>query len=166
MDQTIECTINKMGKGHGGLSGRFSPQLIDIWSKSFAFRSLLTSIASELAGYETSSNSIDSYVECSPTRAQSDEEDLSLILSKLKYEKLYTSENDHVTQLFTGKLIHNDIINGILGSKTRGLEALQNYISVRLVNKTVLISEPLKAMPLLRLSDNDDYDPGMLFVYI
>ncbi|CAF1649170.1 unnamed protein product, partial [Didymodactylos carnosus] len=87
MSPTHTAKIVKIN-GHSGLSGRFSPQLIDIWSKSFAFRSLLASIVSELAGYETSSNSIDSHVECSPTRAQSDEEDLSLILSKLKYEKL------------------------------------------------------------------------------
>ncbi|CAF1144041.1 unnamed protein product, partial [Didymodactylos carnosus] len=82
MDQTIECTINKMGKGHGGISGRFRPELVDIWPKTFTFRTLL----------------------------KLDEEDLTLILSKLNYEKLYSCENDHVAQLLSGKLIHDDIV--------------------------------------------------------
>ncbi|CAF1288798.1 unnamed protein product, partial [Didymodactylos carnosus] len=42
LDQTIECSINKFGKGHGGISRRFSHDLIDEWVNTFAYRALLT----------------------------------------------------------------------------------------------------------------------------
>ncbi|CAF1452999.1 unnamed protein product [Didymodactylos carnosus] len=64
MDQAIECTINKVGKGHGGISGRFSQDLINIWVNSFAYRALLTTVTNEIAGLETSKNAIDSHIEC------------------------------------------------------------------------------------------------------
>ncbi|CAF4469486.1 unnamed protein product, partial [Didymodactylos carnosus] len=48
LDQTIECSINKFGKGCGGISGRFSHDLIDEWANSFAYRALLTTAAYEL----------------------------------------------------------------------------------------------------------------------
>ena len=53
VDQTIEVTINKMGKGHEAMTGRCSIQSIDIRSRSYTFRSLLSTITSELAGVES-----------------------------------------------------------------------------------------------------------------
>ncbi|CAF5026765.1 unnamed protein product, partial [Rotaria sp. Silwood1] len=102
LDQTIEATINKMGKGHGGITGRCSPDLIDIWSKSYTFRSLLSTITSELAGVESNFNSIESHIECSSSRMLADHVDLQIILDKLVEEKLFSLDTNNVTQLFTG----------------------------------------------------------------
>jgi hypothetical protein len=113
LDQTIEVTINKMGKGHGGITGRCSPDLIDIWSNSFSFRSLLSSITCELAGVESSYNSVEGHIECSPNRIQADHLDLQIILDKLADENLFSLNTNNVTQLFTGKIIHPDIIESI-----------------------------------------------------
>lgn len=113
LDQTIEVTINKMGKGHGGITGRCSSDLIDIWSNSFTFRSLLSSITCELAGVESMSNSMEGHIECSPSRMQADHVDLQIMLDKLADEKLFTLDTNNVTQLFTGKIIHPDIIESI-----------------------------------------------------
>ena len=113
LDQTIEVTINKTGKGHGGITGRCSSDLIDVWSNSFTFRSLLSSITCELAGVESISNSIEGHIECSSTRMQADHADLQIMLDKLADEKLFTLSTNNVTQLFTGKIIHPDIIDSI-----------------------------------------------------
>ncbi|CAF0971868.1 unnamed protein product [Didymodactylos carnosus] len=89
VDQTIKCTINKYGKGRGGTTDHFNMHLIDKWTQSFAFRSLLSNITSEICGYETESNNIDSHLGCSPNRIVVDQNDLLLILSKLKPENFH-----------------------------------------------------------------------------
>jgi hypothetical protein len=117
LDQTIEVTINKTGKGHGGITGRCSTDSIDIWSNSYTFRSLLSTITCELAGVESTLNSIESHIECSPTRMQADHVDLQIILNKLVDEKLFSCDTNNVTQIFTGKIIHQDIIESICQSR-------------------------------------------------
>jgi hypothetical protein len=113
LDQTIEVTINKMGKGHGGITGRCSTDLIDIWSNSFTFRCLLSSVTRELAGVESASNSVEAHIECSSGRMQADQVDLQIILDKLDDEKLFSLDTNKVTQILTGKIIHQDIIESI-----------------------------------------------------
>ncbi|CAF1484646.1 unnamed protein product, partial [Didymodactylos carnosus] len=162
LDQTIECTINKFGKGHGGISGRFNPDLIDTWNNSFAFRALLTTATHEICQLETSHNSIDSHAECTPQRQAADDEDLTIIISKLKQEKLFVSDSLNCRKLLSGKIIHNDIINNICSSFEQGVQALTAYIDERLVNQTVAIDKPLKAMFRLKLRDIDTYVPGDL----
>ncbi|CAF4553069.1 unnamed protein product, partial [Rotaria sp. Silwood2] len=157
LDQTIEVTINKMGKGHGGITGRCSVELIDIWSKSYAFRSLLSTITSELAGVESSVNSIESHIECSTSRMLADHADLQIILDKLVEEKLFSLDTKHVTQLYTGKIIHQNIIESNCQIRRTGAEALKTYIHERLVNCSFPLSGTLHASALLRIRDNDAY---------
>ncbi|CAF1171695.1 unnamed protein product, partial [Didymodactylos carnosus] len=137
MDQTIECTINKLGKGSGGISGRFSQELIDVWTNSFTYRSLMTGVTHEIAGLETANNTIDSHAECTPRRLEVDDEDLTTIICKLTEENLFTCENEHCRKLLSGKIIHDDIIDNICTSYERGLEALKTYIQERFVMKLV-----------------------------
>ncbi|CAF1154261.1 unnamed protein product, partial [Didymodactylos carnosus] len=160
LDQTIECSINKFGKGHGGISGRFSHDLIDEWANSFAYRALLTTATHELCQLETTNNSIDSHVECSPKRQAVDDDDLTMILSKLKDEKLFSAESQHCRKMLSGKIIHNDISDNICSSFERGLEALKIYIEQRLLLRIVAVDEPLKAVIRLKIRDTDSYVPG------
>ncbi|CAF0764722.1 unnamed protein product [Didymodactylos carnosus] len=162
MDQTIECTINKLGKGSGGISGRFSQELIDVWTNSFTYRSLMTGVTHEIAGLETANNTIDSHAECTPRRLEVDDEDLTTIICKLTEENLFTCENEHCRKLLSGKIIHDDIIDNICTSYERGLEALKTYIQERFVMKLVQINMPLKAMRRLCLRDADSYVPGII----
>ncbi|CAF1476669.1 unnamed protein product, partial [Didymodactylos carnosus] len=161
MDQTIECTINKHGKSHGGISGRFNEQSINNWTNSFAYRAILSTVTNEIAGLETSKNTIDSHIECQPNRVQVDNEDLSTIVSKLNEENLFSFQHQHCRILSSGELIHGDIINNICSSFERGLEALKTYTEQRLVNKSVTLDEPLRAMRRLRIRDNDTYTAGV-----
>ncbi|CAF2152973.1 unnamed protein product, partial [Rotaria magnacalcarata] len=161
LDQTIEYPVAgtiDLGKGHGGITGRCSTDLIDIWSESYAFRSILSTITSELAGVESTSNSIESHIECSSSRMLSDHVDLQIILNKLVDEKLFSLDTDYVTQLFTGKIIHRDIIESNCQSRKLGAIALKGYIHDRLVNCTTSLSQTLHASSLLRIRDNDSYD--------
>ncbi|CAF4252684.1 unnamed protein product, partial [Rotaria sp. Silwood2] len=158
LDQTIEVTINKAGKGHGGVTGRCSIDLIDIWSNSFAYRSLLSTITSELAAVESSSNSVESHIECSPTRMQADHIDLQIILDKLIEEKMFSCNTSNVTQIFTGKIIHPDIIESNCQSRKIGAEALEVFIRERLVGCSVPVNKPLHASSLLYIRDNDTYE--------
>ncbi len=70
-----------------------------------------------MAGVESTYNSIDGHIECSPTRMQADHVDLQIILDKLGEEKLFTLCTNNVTQIFTGKIIHPDIIESICQSR-------------------------------------------------
>ncbi|CAF4371676.1 unnamed protein product, partial [Rotaria sp. Silwood2] len=158
LDQTIEVTINKMGKGHGGITGRCSMKSIDIWSKSYTFRSLLSTVASELAGIESNVNSMESHVECSQTRMESDHVDLQIILDKIIDEKLFSSDTNDVIQIFTGKVIHPDIIESNCMSRITGAEILKKFIHERLVNCSTPLSVTLNASSLLRIRDNDTYE--------
>ncbi|CAF3952846.1 unnamed protein product [Rotaria sp. Silwood1] len=159
LDQTIESSINKFGKGHGGITGKFSDETIDIWTNSYSFRATLTSILHEICAIETEENSVDSHIECTATRQAIDNHDLNLLLIKLKQEDIFSSNNPQFRKLLSGKIVHDDIINNITSSFVRGQEAMSMYIKDRLINKTVNVEEPLKAMYLLKLSDADSYTP-------
>ncbi|CAF1281095.1 unnamed protein product, partial [Didymodactylos carnosus] len=157
VDQTIECTINKYGKGRGGITGHFNTHLIDKWTQSFAFRSLLSNITSEICGYETESNNIDSHLECSPNRIVVDQNDLQLILSKLKSENLFSLDSEYMKILFTGKIIHKDIIDSICTSYQRGFRLLKEYIEDRYLNGKIKIEEKINFGVTLRIIDADKY---------
>ena len=149
MDQTIESTINKYRKCAGGISGRFSQQAIDNWANSFAFRALLSNNLHELCGIKTSHNSIDSHIECSPNRQAIDQEDLSIILKKLRYENLFTNTNLSCQKILSGLNIHDNIINSVTILHERGQAALCTYINERLIRRTVPIDSPLKTIHIL-----------------
>ncbi|CAF1098692.1 unnamed protein product, partial [Didymodactylos carnosus] len=146
LDQSIECSINKLGKGHGGISGKFHESTIDNWINSFSYRALLTSVLHEICGLETTNNNLNSHLECTPTRQAIDETDLAILLKVLKSEHLFSPSSSHARKLLSGKIIHEDIILNICTSFDRGQEALSTYIKERLIDKTVRFEEPLKAM--------------------
>ncbi|CAF1280596.1 unnamed protein product [Didymodactylos carnosus] len=160
LDQSIECSINKLGKGHGGISGKFHESTIDNWINSFSYRALLTSVLHEICGLETTNNNLNSHLECTPTRQAIDETDLAILLKVLKSEHLFSPSSSHARKLLSGKIIHEDIILNICTSFDRGQEALSTYIKERLIDKTVRFEEPLKAMLRLKLRDTDFYIPG------
>ncbi|CAF4421756.1 unnamed protein product [Rotaria sp. Silwood2] len=62
--------------------------------------------------------------------------------------------------MLSGKIIHDDIINNITSCFTRGQQAMLAYIKDRLIDKTLDVEEPLKAMYILKFSDADVYVPG------
>ncbi|CAF1084962.1 unnamed protein product, partial [Rotaria sp. Silwood1] len=160
LDQTIESSINKYGKSHGGISGKFTNDTIDVWTNSFAYRATLSSILHEIYEVETHANSLDSHIESTPERQMKDNKDLRIILMKLKQEEIFSSNAPQFRKLFSGKIIHDDIINSITSSFVRGEEAMRSYIVDRLINKTIKIDEPLTTMTFLKLSDADHYVPG------
>ncbi|CAF3650673.1 unnamed protein product [Rotaria sp. Silwood1] len=160
LDQTIESSINKYGKSHGGISGKFTNDTIDVWTNSFADRATLSSILHEIYEVETHANSLDSHIESTPERQMKDNKDLRIILMKLKQEEIFSSNAPQFRKLFSGKIIHDDIINSITSSFVRGEEAMRSYIVDRLINKTIKIDEPLTTMTFLKLSDADHYVPG------
>jgi len=151
LDQTIECTINKYGKSHGGIDGRFDEKTINQWVDSFAFRALASSVMHELCELETDRNSLDSHAECTPHRQEVDENDLITIMKNLRVEELFTSKNTHCRKLRSGMLFHEDIIENVCTLNERGSEALTKYIDERLIDKIgkIDIDAPLKAMPRL-----------------
>ena len=148
-DQTIESSINKYGKSRGGISGKFTDEAIDIWTNSYAFRATLTSILHEICAIETEENSVDSHIECTASRQEKDNHDLNVLLIKLKQEQILSSNSPQFRKLLCGKIVHDDIINNITSSFVRGQEAMLMYIKDRLINETVSVEEPLKAMYLL-----------------
>ncbi|CAF3938297.1 unnamed protein product [Rotaria sp. Silwood1] len=161
LDQTIECTINKYGKGSGGINGRQDEQSISNWTHSFAFRSLLSSTLHEICGVETHRNSIDSHIECSPNRKAVDEQDLSIIVKSLRNENIFTSTNKKCHKILSGLIIHDDIIENITSSYERGEQYLSIYINERLVHKKVPIDAPLRTTPSLKLKDANTYVPNI-----
>ncbi|CAF3390230.1 unnamed protein product, partial [Rotaria sp. Silwood2] len=161
LDQTIECTINKYGKGSGGINGRQDEQSISNWTHSFAFRSLLSSTLHEICGIETHRNSIDSHIECSPNRKAVDDQDLSIIVKLLRNENIFTSTNKKCHKILSGLIIHDDIIENITSSYERGEQYLSIYINERLVHKKVPIDAPLRTIPSLKLKDANTYVPNI-----
>ncbi|CAF1502366.1 unnamed protein product [Adineta steineri] len=159
LDQTIECSINKHGKSHGGISGKFTDDTIDVWANSFAYRAVLTSVLHEICDIETEHNSIDCHIECTPQRQEKDNHELNVLLMKLKQEDIFSSANQF-RKLLSGKIIHDDIIFNITSCFTRGEQAMMTFIMDRLVNKTVNYEEPLKAILRLKLTDADTYLAG------
>ncbi|CAF1163555.1 unnamed protein product [Didymodactylos carnosus] len=132
-----------MAKAGGGISGHFSKQLIDRWCQAFSFRAILSSVVAEIVSLETGLNSLDTHIECTPTRIEIDNKDLSLCIAKLKSENLFSCEQKSLPKLFTGKIIHNDIVLNICNSYERGYELLKKYIVERLINKTVNVYDKI-----------------------
>ncbi|CAF3329981.1 unnamed protein product [Rotaria sp. Silwood2] len=163
LDQTIECSINRHGKSHGGINGRFIEETIAVWTNSFGFHAVLTNILHDVCDIETDNNGIDSHVECTPIRQTIDEQDLTKIMNKLKQEKLFSPATNEFRTLMSDKLVHEDVINNISTCFDRGLEAMASYVKYRLIKKVVPIDEPLKAMYYLKLSNSDLYVPGQTF---
>jgi hypothetical protein len=149
LDQSIECSINKHGKGHGGISGKLSDDSIDVWIHSFSFRAILSATFQEICGIETAQNNMDSHMECSPNRLAADDHDLMLMINNLKREDIFSTSQLEFRKLRSGKIVHADIIDHICSSFERGEQVMSVYIEERLMKKTVGIDEPLKAMPFL-----------------
>ena len=151
LDQTIECTINKYGKSHGGIDGRFTDQTIDQWIHSFSFRALASNVMHNICQIETAGNSIDSHAECAPKRQDLDHQDLTIIMNNLRSEDLFTMKNSQCRKLRSGLLFHKDIIENICTLHERGCEALIKYVNERLIGNgnKVDVDTPLKAMPRL-----------------
>lgn len=149
LDQTIECSINKHGKSHGGISGKFSDETIDVWTNSFAYRSILTSILHEVCEIETEHSTSEYHIECTPSRQKEDNQELMVLLLKLKQGEVLSSNTSQFRKLSSGKIVHDDIINNIATLFVRGEEAMSTYIKDRLINKTVKVEDPLKAMYFL-----------------
>ncbi|CAF1303505.1 unnamed protein product [Didymodactylos carnosus] len=133
--------------------------LIEKWTQSFAFRALLSTITSEICGYETGTNNIDSHRECSPNRLTMDSDDLNLMLTKLKSEKLFCGVEQQFRTLFTGKIIHINIVNNICSSYERGFTIMKKYIEDRLMNSNVKIEDKIDFGKVLRIIDADKYVP-------
>ncbi|CAF4815992.1 unnamed protein product [Rotaria sp. Silwood1] len=159
MDQTIEVTINKAGKGHAGISGRYNKNMIDIWCRSFSYRSLLSTLTFEFAEYETDNDNIDAHIECSPSRLESDQHDFATLLNFFYKERLFTCEDETVTQLFFGQQFQTEIIDDILDYVRRGKVALEEFIKERFVLCSIPSQTSMNKMKLLKLRDNDRYDP-------
>ncbi|CAF4125635.1 unnamed protein product, partial [Rotaria sordida] len=159
LDQLIECTINKYGKGKGGINGLFNEETINNWTSSFAFRALAASTLHEICSIETDDNSIDAHVECSPNRLLLDDNDLSIIIRKLRSENLFTMVHVECRRLQSGLVIHNDIISNITSLHERGEQALSLFTRERLIEQQVPVDAPLKKKIFLKLSQADSYVP-------
>lgn len=100
---------------------------------------------------ETSSNSIDSHVECHPDRQAFDHADLMVLVKALRSENLFDQENQQCRKLRSGLIFHDDIIENICTLRERGVDALKKYIDERLTDRVdkVNIDAPLPAMTRL-----------------
>ncbi|CAF4614665.1 unnamed protein product, partial [Didymodactylos carnosus] len=121
------------------------------------FRTMMHSIINEIADIETRTNSIDAHIECQQSRMELDNHDLKLLLMKLKDEGVFSLGKNVVTELFTGKIIHNDIIDSICSGYNRGEEELKIFIQQRLIDKSVHIDSKMKRTKTLKLTDTDTY---------
>ncbi len=137
----------------GGINGKLTPESIDVWCNSFAFRSTLSSIINEIAGIERTNNTIDAHVECSFSRMMQDNKDLSIIMKKLYDENLFKINNINVRKIMNGKIIHEKIIENVVTMYERGLEKMHSFIQERYIDRSVHIDDRLSAMVRLKLSD-------------
>lgn len=149
--------MNKYGKSHGGIDGRFSDQTVEQWMNSFSFRALASAVMHEICQLETTENSIDSHVECAPNRQEIDHRDLTSIIRSLRSDNLFSMKNSHCTKLRSGMIIHKDIVESICTLHERGTEALMKCIDERLINRAnkIDVDAPLKAMPRLSMFNFD-----------
>ena len=106
----------------------------------------MTSVLHEFCQIETENNNIDSHIECTPSRQAKDNQELTILLTKLKEDEIFSSTSNQFRKLLSGKIVHDDIIDNISTSFVRGEEALSTYIKDRLINKTVKIDDLLRAM--------------------
>ena len=147
----------------GGISGKMNPESIEIWCKSFAFRSMLSSIVNEIACIERTNNTIDAHAECSLSRMIQDNKDLSIITKLLYEENLFKINNTHVRKIMNGKIIHEKIIENVVTMYERGLQKMHSFIKERYIDHSVNIDDRLSAMVRLKLCDpyvsNDEQRP-------
>ncbi|CAF4057464.1 unnamed protein product, partial [Rotaria sordida] len=153
LDQAIECSINKYGNGRGGISEKFNHDTTEVWCKSFAFRSMLSSITNDIACIEKTNNAIDAHAECSFFRMMQDNKDLSIITKALIEENLFNQDNVHVTKIMNGKIIHEKIIENVVTMYERGLQRTNVFIQERYIDHSVNIEDRLSAMIRYKLSD-------------
>ncbi|CAF3634152.1 unnamed protein product [Rotaria sp. Silwood1] len=157
LDQFIECTINKHGKGKGGINGRFDEEAINNWTNSFAFHALAASTLHEIYSIETDNNFMDAHVECSPNRQLLDDNDLSIIIKKLRPENLFTMAHVECGRIQSDLVIHDDIISNITSLHEFGEQALSLFIHERIIQQQVPVDALLKTITFLKLSQADSY---------
>jgi hypothetical protein len=137
----------------GGISGKMNPESIEIWCKSFAFSSTLSSIINEIAGIEQTNNTIDAHAECSLTRMIQDDKDLSIITKLLYDENIFKIENIHVRKIMNGKIIHEKIIDNVVTMYERGLQRMHSFVQQRYIDRSLNIDARLSDMTRFKLSD-------------
>ncbi len=130
-----------------------NPESIEIWCKSFAFSSTLSSIINEIAGIEQTNNTIDAHAECSLTRMIQDDKDLSIITKLLYDENIFKIENIHVRKIMNGKIIHEKIIDNVVTMYERGLQRMHSFVQQRYIDRSLNIDARLSDMTRFKLSD-------------
>lgn len=151
LDQAIECSINKFGKSHGGISGHFSDIAIDIWCNSFGYRADLSRTLHEICGMSSNVDTLDAHLECSPNQQATDSEDLSIILTKLKKEQIFDVSVQQCRKLSSGRVIHDEIIDDICDLTRRGHLELIKFTENRLIHNREGIDDTIKKMPRLSM---------------
>ncbi|CAF1522396.1 unnamed protein product, partial [Didymodactylos carnosus] len=155
VDQALECSINRLGKGRNGVSGKFSSQGIDRFCQTLLFRIMIYSVINDIVEIETNNN--DGHIECQQNRLELDNRDLQVLVNKLDDEKIFHNDKKDLTELFSGKVIHAAIVNDICSTFDRGELELKKFIIERLVDRTVDIDAKMETMKTLKLIDNDTY---------
>ena len=137
----------------GGISGKLSAESIEIWCKSFAFRSMLSSIVNDVACIERTNNTIDAHIESSSFRMIQDTKDLSIIIKALLEENLFKQDSKQDRKIMNGKIIHEKIIENIVTMYERDRERMHSFIQERYVDRSVDLADRLPAMVRYKLCD-------------
>ncbi|CAF1132099.1 unnamed protein product [Didymodactylos carnosus] len=155
VDQALESSINRLGKGRNGVSEKFSNQGIESFCQTLIFRTMIYSAINDIVEIETNDN--DSHIECQQNRLELDMRDLQVIVTKLNEEKLFRDDKQNLTELFSGKIIHEAIVDDICSSFDRGELELKKFIKEQLIDRTVDIDPKMQTMKTLKLIDTDTY---------
>ncbi|CAF1027583.1 unnamed protein product [Didymodactylos carnosus] len=155
VDQALECSVNRLGKGKNGVSGKFSSPGIESFCQTLIFRTMIYSAINDIVEIETDDN--DSHITCQQNRLELDMRDLQVIVTTLNEEKLFRDHKQNLTQLLSAKIIHEAIVDDICSSFDRGELELKKFIKERLIDRSVDIDAKMQTMKTLKLIDTDTY---------
>ena len=153
VDQTIEQTINRHAKSHGGIIG-FSRNFAAYyrWCVTRHMRGSFLAAAMELAGMTDEEET--NHKDTRPSEIRKTEEDVQKLLESFQNfsSPFDTDERKALFCLSSGKPAPPEVMEDLLECEQRGISAFNNFVQQRLMEKSVSFHSPMKKLSLKTFS--------------
>lgn len=159
VDQTIEQTLNKEGKGTGGFrTFSLNPAAVQRWAITRPVRAEYKSGLYRMVDLIKTNQKI--HKDCQNSEIKKSEADVLAVMNAFETHFLNPFDievKDKLVCVSSGSHVSHDVAQDILSIDAVGRAAYHSFVEDRLINRTVKFHDPIKRIKLKTFSDNSTY---------
>ncbi|CAF1111809.1 unnamed protein product [Didymodactylos carnosus] len=154
LDEAIECTINRESKSKSGISGKMDDDRLHSYYRSSSLGAKMLRTVEELLSIEENGSEMN--IENTFSRIQRDISDLKIIINSIKINPFMINNNTSFMRLSTGIIVPDDVVKEILNAGALGAEQSLEFITKRLIEKSMKYDDKIVRNRIRTLSSWDD----------